>query len=305
MSIESTLEQTRPEYPSWRRRILAFLFALVSVGAGHAVLGHTSRGLRWFTSLVVAMGLLILAVVFGWPSLAWFFVAVVVVIRFAAIFDTLRLRNPQSGFGGYTAILLALLLTGLGELAASATTAFVRAERYQTDSMYPTIEAGDHLIMSRVYRTVGRGDLISFDYPADPTKRYLKRIIGVGGDTVQILGGQVILNGKPIERVSSPQACVVYQVQCTIWRETIDGKTYQIAMLANDEFLGQNISRDFGPVVIPADMVFVLGDNRDNSADSRHWGNVPMDLIRAKTRFVYWSSNQSGIRWDRLNQILD
>ncbi len=82
-------------------------------------------------------------------------------------------------FGKWTVTLISLLMLGLGQLAGDAALALIRADSLPTDSMYPTIEAGDHLITSRIFGRVGRGDLIIFDYPLDPTKRYLKRIIGV------------------------------------------------------------------------------------------------------------------------------
>jgi len=304
MSTESTNEQPAPEHPSRLRRAIAFLVAFITVGAGHVVLGQTNRGFKWFASVIAAVALFIVAVIIGWPSLAWFFAAAAAAIRLGSIGDTLRLRKPQGGFGKWTATLISLLMLGIGQFAGDAALALIRADSQPTDSMYPTIEAGDHLITSRIFGRVGRGDLIIFDYPLDPTKRYLKRIIGVAGDTVEIRGGQVILNGKPIERMSSGQRCALYDFKCTIWRETLAGKTYRISILDDSSYV-EKTSREFGPVVIPNSYVFVLGDNRDNSADSRYWGNVPVDLIRTKPKFVYWSSSQSGIRWNRINQVLD
>jgi signal peptidase I len=163
--------------------------------------------------------------------------------------------------------------------------------------MYPTIEGGDHVMTSRILGTLHRGDLIVFDYPLDPTKRYLKRIVALGGDTIEIRQGQIILNGKPVERLASDQSCGVYEKKCTIRQETLDGKTYRVALL-NDDIPVDRSSREFGPVTIPEGRVFVLGDNRDNSADSRYWGNVPVELITAKPKFVYWP-------WSRINQRVE
>jgi hypothetical protein len=100
------------------------------------VLGQTNRGFKWFASVIAVAALLIVAVVIGWPSLAWFLAAASVAIRLGSIFDTLPLRNPRSGFGKWTATLISLLMLGLSQLAGYAALGLIRADSLPTDSMY-------------------------------------------------------------------------------------------------------------------------------------------------------------------------
>jgi signal peptidase I len=303
MSTAATNEPPRLERASGLRFVIAGLLSLLVAGAGHIVLGYVNRGFKWFASSIVTGALLVGAVLAGKPYLVWFVAAILVVIRLAGMVDTLRLRTMQTRLAPVKAAMLAIVILVLGDLAGEGATRLVRAGSLLTESMYPTIEAGDHFVTSSVWSNVGRGELIVFDYPLDPSKRYLKRSIAIGGDRVEIRGEQIILNGKPVNRMLSEESCTLHDMSCKIWRETIDGKTYR-TVLMDDVRYNDPTARNFGPVVIPYGQVFVLGDNRDNSADSRNWGNVPVELIHVRPKFVYWSSSSSGIRWSRINQTL-
>jgi signal peptidase I len=304
MSTAPTNEPSPLERASGLRFIIAVLLSLLVAGAGHIVLGYVNRGFKWFASSIVTGALFVGAVLAGKPYLAWVVAATLVIIRLAGIVDTLRLRTMQTSLAHVKAAMLAIVILVLGDLAGEGATRLVRADFLPTESMYPTIEAGDHFVTSSVWSNVGRGELIVFDYPLDPSKRYVKRSIAIGGDRVEIRGEQIILNGKPVDRMPSEESCTLHNMNCKIWRETIDGKTYRTVLMDDDRYHVDPTARNFGPVVIPYGQVFVLGDNRDNSADSRYWGNVPVELIHVRPKFVYWSSSNSGIRWSRINQTL-
>jgi signal peptidase I len=155
--------------------------------------------------------------------------------------------------------------------------------------MKPTIMVGDHFFLDKVAfpgnfpekvrpwlprRQIQRGDIIAFRPPAtvEPKTPFVKRVIAVGGDTIEIRGKIVILNG---EAVDEP-----YKIHT-------DPTVYN-----SDQGFGaqQSIDRDnYGPITVPEDSFFVMGDNRDNSNDSRYWGFVSRDSVIGKPLFVYWS----------------
>lgn len=132
-------------------------------------------------------------------------------------------------------------------------------------SMEPTFFDGDHVLVNKfVYRfsKPERGDVIVFKYPLDTSKDYIKRVIAVGGETVEVRSGDVFINGKEI---------------------------YEPYL--KSEVVGS----DYGPIKIPANKFFVLGDNRDNSSDSRTWGLLPPKNILGRAVVLYWPLNRVGI----------
>jgi signal peptidase I len=117
--------------------------------------------------------------------------------------------------------------------------------------MLPGLKEGDHALFSRRFDGPARGDIVVFYYPADPSQSYIKRIIGLPNDELEIRQGKVLINGQNID------------------------EPYVDARL--------NVSaRSYGPRKIPADNYFVMGDNRDNSNDSRFWGPLPRKFIYAR-----------------------
>ena len=128
-----------------------------------------------------------------------------------------------------------------------------------TSSMESTIMAGDRVIGSRLYylrHEPERGDIIVFDYPDDPNILYIKRVIGVPGDHIEINGGKVYINGEVLE----------------------------------EPYLNVTTEGEWGPYDVPADSYFMLGDNRNDSADSRYWHNtfLTKEGIVGKAIFKYW-----------------
>jgi signal peptidase I len=132
-----------------------------------------------------------------------------------------------------------------------------------------------------------RGDMALFIFPQDPTKDYIKRVIGLPGDRIQIINKQVFINGKLYE---TPQA--IYE----------DPKVFPHAPGSTDS------PRDNAdPLVVPANSYFVMGDNRDHSYDSRFWGFVPLDAFRGKALYVYlsWDQKNSRVRWERIGKTIN
>ena len=151
----------------------------------------------------------------------------------------------------------------------------VQAFKIPSGSMEPTLLVGDHILVNKFLygiklpyfqttvipiSTPKRGDIIVFIYPEDKSKDFIKRVIGIPGDRIQMQDRQVLVNGQPFD----------------------DKYGYY------DERAG-NPNRSFGPVVVPKDDYFVMGDNRDHSMDSRFWGFVPSEAIKGKAFIIYWS----------------
>jgi signal peptidase I len=173
---------------------------------------------------------------------------------------------------------------------------FFQAFQIPSGSMEPTLLVGDHLLVNKfVYgirlpffhtrwparNTPDRGDVIVFVYPVDRSKDFIKRVIALGGDTVEIINKRVFVNGE--ERVD-PHA-----------------HFYSPDIYPPDAGPRDNMP----PVKVPAGSLFVMGDNRDFSYDSRFWGFVPMQDVVGKASIIYYSGrNWSNIHWDRSFKII-
>ncbi len=163
--------------------------------------------------------------------------------------------------------------------------------------MKNTLLIGDHILVSKfIYgikipylrQTVAslkspqRGDIIVFKYPEDPHKDFIKRVIGVPGDSVEYKDKQLFINSERLEK---------------------DVGIYTDSRV----FPGNLKPRDnFGPIKVPENKLFVMGDNRDESYDSRFWGFVDMGAVSGKAFMIYWSWNKEdfGVRWKRLGNLL-
>ena len=179
-------------------------------------------------------------------------------------------------------------------LALVIRTFVVQAFKIPSESMVKTLLVGDHLLASKfsygiripfthtyIYKGEDpvKGDIIIFEYPNDPSVDYIKRIVGTPGDTIEVRNKQLFRNGEPV-------------------------KESFIRFTEPDRI--QPVRDNFGPVTVPADKYFVMGDNRDNSMDSRFWGFVDRSAIRAKAWRIYWSWGGLGdIRWDRIGKAVE
>jgi signal peptidase I len=195
----------------------------------------------------------------------------------------------------------------------------VEAFKIPSGSMEGTLLVGDFLLVNKlVYgaevpftgkrlpaiRDPRNGDVLVFQWPNDPTKNFVKRLVGVPGDTVAMERGVLVRNGKKLEESYIRHLEPNYD-------PTADDFEWQRYFLAADAKRGRYrpTRNNWGPLVVPAHHYFVLGDNRDNSLDSRYWGFVPDTLVRGSPLFVYYSyvpdSAQTldwlrHVRWKRL-----
>jgi signal peptidase I len=193
------------------------------------------------------------------------------------------------------AIIIAILI------AVVIRTLVIQAYKIPSRSMVPTLLIGDHLLVNKfiygikipVIRTTllpvsnpERGDIIVFIYPNDRSKDYIKRVIGVAGDKIEIKNKNIFINDK------------LYKDGFGIYSDSV---VYPAMVQPRD---------NYGPVVVPGNSLFVMGDNRDESADSRFWGFVDLKDVEGKALLIYWSWNSEEgnllkkVRWERIGNLL-
>jgi signal peptidase I len=236
--------------------------------------------------------------------------------------DTLRKNSKNKPFWReygealFIALVLALVIRAF----------LVQAFSIPSGSMQPTLLIGDYLLVNKfiygirnpftnkVWIPIGkphRGDVVVFIFPQDPTKDYIKRVIGLPGERVQIINKKVYINGKLLE--------------------TSQAVNNDALLIPSPRYPTESPRDNFGPVLVPANSYFVMGDNRDHSYDSRFWGFVPMNALRGKAMIIYfswqgphgeplyqaflgglkgllyhfsWNCNDFTLRWRRLGKII-
>jgi signal peptidase I len=180
------------------------------------------------------------------------------------------------------------------------TTTLVQAYVVPTGSMENNILIGDHMLVDKVgfenggnnwasyvlpSREVKRGDIIAFRYPEDVQQTYVKRVIGVPGDRIRLEDKKVIRNGQKLDEPYARHSSSAIDA----YRDNFPTAPDFFTTGGGREMFARRV-RD-GEVIVPPDMLFVLGDNRDNSLDSRYWGFVPRNYVAGKPLVIYWSYN--------------
>jgi signal peptidase I len=170
----------------------------------------------------------------------------------------------------------------------------IQAFRIPSESMKDTLLVGDFLFVNKFeygakipfthvrlpgVRQPRRGDVIVFQFPQDPSKDFIKRCVATGGETVEIKNKQVSVNGVALN------------------------EPYTIHSDPTVKPAGYDYRDNYGPYTVPPGELFMMGDNRDNSNDSRYWGTLEMDLVKGRAMFLYWSWD-GGKNWPRWNRIM-
>ncbi len=187
-------------------------------------------------------------------------------------------------------------------LALFIRTFVVQAFKIPSGSMKETLQIGDHILVSKfiygvklpfVNKTIipikdpDREDIVVFKFPEDPDKDFIKRVVGLPGDVIEIRDKRLYVNQKPLKG---------------------DYAVYKESHIIPP---GMQPRDNFGPETVPPNSLFVMGDNRDHSYDSRFWGFVGMEALRGKAFMIYWSWNNENngsllnyVRWGRIGQLL-
>lgn len=197
--------------------------------------------------------------------------------------------KQKSTFREYTeAILIALVL------AFIIRSFIVQAFKIPSGSMIPTLLVGDHILVNKFifgpqipftkirlfsFQKPKRGEVVVFLEPTERKKDFIKRVIGLPGETIQVIDRKVLINGKPLK----DEAYAYHE------------STHFVRGLDN-----------YGPLKIPENCYFMMGDNRENSSDSRVWGPVPFELMKGTAFMIYWSWNgpDRNVRWGRIGDLL-
>lgn len=202
-----------------------------------------------------------------------------------------RQVSKTSTFREYAEALIMAVL-----LALFIRTFIVQAFKIPSGSMLPTLQIGDHLLVNKFlygiripvvgkrvlpFKHPERDDVIVFIYPQDPSKDFIKRVKGLPGETVEIRNKRLFIDGQAVDDPNG----------------YYDEAPERLSRAPRD---------NFGPFVVPEGEVFVMGDNRDHSHDSRFWGTVPIDDILGKAFILYWSWDSKAFRprWSRLGMLI-
>ncbi len=216
----------------------------------------------------------------------------------------------------FEAIIFALIL------ALFIRTFVVQAFKIPSGSMIPTLLIGDHILVNKFiygipipftekklieFKQPARGEVVVFRFPLEPNKDFIKRVVGTPGDVVQMENGRLLVNGDAVPMI--PKNDYSY-------KEHPDGEPIEFELY--DEVLGDHphpviytkyfpmSRRSFGPVTVPEGEIFVMGDNRDNSNDSRAWGFVDISAVRGRAINIYWSwdADHWTVRLERLGDFI-
>ncbi len=272
------LKKTRP--------VIALLLSLITPGLGQVYSGKLKRGIVFFLVFEISLILLflfselrskfngfILFSTFAFAFLGFFIYVLSDAFRGV---NRLRVTVRKPYHRWYLYIIIPTAVISMNEFILDPILPDIsrfKPYKFPSISMQPALLVGDRLVADRkIYKEERpkRGDVIIFEYPKDPSKDFLKRVIGLEGEKVEITDNKVYINDKLID---DPWG----------YYESSEEKTY-LKDLEN-----------FGPVVVPKGSLFVLGDNRHNSMDSRMFGSVDLTKVKGKALYIYWAKNKSRI----------
>jgi signal peptidase I len=264
---------------------IATLLSLLVPGLGHMYSGRLARGaLLYAGAMALSVCLALTGIFYHFLGMcgallatisAWILIAIDAALG-AARSKEVELK-PYNRWYFYVIIVIVFTFMISPYWMSFYRYQIIQAKTFKVPSsaMEPTLLVGDNFMTKlRPYKdgTIpNRGDLVVFPYPEDPTKMFIKRIVALEGERLEIRNKAVYINDN---RLEDP------------WGSHFDNKTYPGNKTPRDNML---------PVIIPKGCVFVMGDNRDYSHDSRFWGFVEVNNIEAKALYIYWSQNQNRI----------
>ena len=288
-----------------RHALLAALFSLISPGMGHLYVG------KWQQAILIPFVFLTIAALLGWTGLiflsegmflflflivAFYLVVIVSAIIHARKSGSHHLNRSQRWYFYIiflvgSAIVNSALIDYRGKLFAYETFYIPAA------SMLPNLLAGDFIIVD-TYAYANKqaevGDIVVFDYPRDRSVAYIKRVIGKGGDRLVYKDKQLYINDKQVNReLVGPSRAPGTNAKMQLYTELMAGNKYNIAHMPDRPAINAEY-------IVPEGHYFVMGDNRDNSNDSRYWGVFPEAYLKGKAMYIWLSLDDISFQNDRI-----
>jgi signal peptidase I len=274
-----------------RKRWIAGLLSLVQPGLGQIYNGQLRKAIVIYALALLLVPIMILSLnarlvrvclsALVIMAVTYYLLAVMDAIRTAGKLSSEYYPKRYNRLIVYVGVyLLVVIIASI--ISGGIKSHFIQAFTIPASSMEPTILAGDRILVDRREQAGNprRGDLIVFEYPGDVSKYFMKRVVAIGGDTVEIKDKQLIVNGNPMKE--------------------------QYVIYGDHDVLpaGRSPRDNLGPLIIPADSYFVLGDNRDRSLDSRFFGIVHKSRIKGTVKGIYWSwdGKKGSVRWERIGR---
>jgi len=302
-----------------RKPLTAAVLSLIMPGLGHVYCGRIVKGI-----ILAFLGSILVPVIFGTLSVSHSSVRVAVIIaalfmsvvvELVAIIDswyTARHTAPDYTLKDYNKwyvyLILILMSTGNStQISFNVRANLVEAFRVPVASNYPTIIPNDRFLANKLaYENCDpeRGDLIVFVSTENRRVNYIKRVVAVAGDTVEIRNRQLYINGEKVERHKLPRSALD-NIRIEVKGQPLEGEVFEeingdakytifLAKPAHDE-----ASPDFAAITVPEHHCFVLGDNRSLSRDSRHFGTVPLATVKGRADYLYCPAKD----WSRFGRI--
>lgn len=278
-----------------RNPFIAMALSIVLPGLGQVYNVQLKKGLIcylvFFLSDIIILATRLATHFYGTVAL----IGIPIFIRLFAVADAIviAVKSRQARLKRYNRwyYYLLFLIVAAGMSLAIAVyikpkSASVRAFKLPTAAMNPTLLVGDRIITELEpykHERPKRGDIIVFKYPGDPERDFIKRIIAVEGDTIQSIDKVIFLNDAPLD------------------------EPYAIHRDSEIKPGGDDPRDNFGPYVIPDGTLFVMGDNRDETYDSRYWGYVRADEVIGKAIYIYWSwdAENESVRYERIGRTIE
>lgn len=263
--------------------VIAAVLSLVTPGVGQFYNGQILKGICFFLATFLIPIILLLAGLhfqfYGLVAILLFSICIWLFIIGEAFFTARRIKEVVlKGYNKwYIYLFIILLVNGTFIIPTDFIAGFASevlgfsAYKMPTGSMEPTLSIGDFIITDFKYfkkNVLQRGNLVIIQYPKDPAKNFIKRVIALEGEKIEIKNKQVYINDEVIP------------------------ESYKVHNDINDD---EAVRDNFGPALVPSGHCFLLGDNRDNSMDSRFWGFLPLHNLKGKPLYIYWAKDKSRI----------